>query len=131
MEIKPKELCTIRIVEGSLTDKTCLAGLDSRTIQTFDDDASWGRLLEIKLPFEKIKDIQQYMIKHYEGPSPWYMDGFLANDRDTVICAFGADDGEGGKTFVFHRDDQTAFQKVMSYAISKGIPKGQVDFLDY
>lgn len=58
------------------------------------------------------------------------MDGFTVDNKDEIICVFGADDGENGKIFIFERDDKKAFQEVKFYALSKGIPEEQIDFLD-
>lgn len=69
------------------------------------------------------------MVKHYETPDPWYMDGHATDNMDEIICAFGADDGENGRIFIFQRNDKKTYQEIIDYAISKGIPKEQVDFL--
>ncbi len=129
IEIKPDHQCVMRVVEGSLTDKSCIAGFPQKVLQIFADDANWNQLLEISVPFSQIKEIQKAMIKHYDTSAPWYTDGWLANDKNTIICAFGADDGENGKIFVFKRDDKQTYQEITDYAVSKGIPKEQVDFL--
>lgn len=129
MEIKPTEQCIIRVVEGALIDKSCIAGFSQKTVEKFDDDPNWNQLLEVTVPFSQIKEIQNSMVKHYEDTVPWYMDGWLVNDKEIVICAFGADDGEGGKIFVFKRDNKKTYQEITDYAISKGIPKEQIDFL--
>lgn len=129
MELQQNEQCVMRVVEGALIDKSCIAGFPQKVLQIFAEDPNWNQLLEVTVPFSQIKEIQKAMIKHYEGPSPWYMDGWLASDKDTVICAFGTDDGEGGKIFVFRRDDKKTYQEITDYAVLKDIPKEQIDFL--
>lgn len=120
---------TMRIVEGSLADSTFLNKFSPKKLNYLDDE-NWGHLMEVNLKLDEIKEVQKKMIKHYEGPEPWYVDGYAIDNHDEVICAFGADDGEGGKIFIFKRDDNDAFKKVETYALSKGIPKEQMDFLD-
>jgi hypothetical protein len=119
----------MRIVEGSLTDKSALDGCPQKVLQKLEESENWGNLIEVELPFEKIKEVQKKMIKHYETPDPWYMDGFLKDDNDVIICVFGADDGEDGKICVFNRSDRDAYEKVLNYGVSKGIPKEEMNFL--
>jgi isopentenyl-diphosphate Delta-isomerase len=121
---------TMRIVEGSLMGKSVLDGCPQKVLQKLEESENWGNLIEVELSFEKIKEVQKEMIKHYETPDPWYMDGFLKDDNDVIICAFGADDGEGGKICVFNRNDRDAYEKVLNYGVSKGIPKEEMSFLD-
>lgn len=117
----------MRIIEGALTDPKFLDKFSPKKLEYFDD--KWKNLLEVDLTLDNIKEVQKMMVKHYEGPEPWYMDGQATDDKDEIICAFGADDGENGKIFKFKRDDKNAFQKVKEYALSKGIPEEEIDFL--
>lgn len=118
----------MRIVEGSLADFDFLNQFFPKKLEYFDDE--WKNLLETNLTLDQIKKVQKIMVKHYEDPVPWYMDGYALDDKNEVICAFGADDGEGGKIFIFRRDDKKSFQDVRKFALSKGIPEEQIDFLD-
>lgn len=69
------------------------------------------------------------MVRHYDDQkNPWYMDGYKEDNKDDLIVAFGADDGEGGKIFQFWRDNEGAIKEVVDYGLSKGIPKEQMDF---
>jgi hypothetical protein len=124
------QICIMRIVEGSLTDKSVLDGFPQKVLQKLEENEKWGNLIEVELPFDKIKEIQKKMVKHYETSDPWYMDGFLSSDKNIIICAFGADNGEGGKIYVFNRNDKSAYEKVLNYGVSKGIPKEEMSFLD-
>lgn len=58
------------------------------------------------------------------------MDGYAIDNKDQLIVAFGADDGEDGRIFEFSRNDAAAIEEVNAYGISKGIPKEQMDFAD-
>lgn len=118
----------LRVIEGALIDPDILQNYSPRTIEKFNDE--WKSLIEVTVPFEDIPLIQKLMVKHYEDGTPWYMDGFEVDNHDKIICAFGADDGEGGRIFLFDRSDIEAFNKVKEYAVSKGIPKVQIDFLN-
>lgn len=117
----------MRIVEGSLLDSKSLDQFNPKKLEYFDD--KWKNLLGVDLTIDEIKEIQKMMIKHYEGSESWFMDGHTAGDPDEIICAFGADDGEGGRIFKFRRNDKKAFQEAKKYALSKGIPEEQFDFL--
>ncbi|PIR41979.1 MAG: hypothetical protein COV30_00835 [Candidatus Yanofskybacteria bacterium CG10_big_fil_rev_8_21_14_0_10_37_15] len=119
----------MHVVEGSLVDSNFLSQFSPKKLD-YLDDKNWGYLIEVNLTLDEIKEVQKKMVKHYEGPEPWYMDGYAIYSRDEVICAFGADDGENGKIFVFKRDDKKAFREVKTYALSKGIPEEQIDFLN-
>ena len=94
----------MRIIEGSLTDPSFLNRFSPKKLEYFDDE--WKHLIEVDLSIDEIKQAQKMMIKHYERPQPWYMDGYDIKDKNEIICAFGADDGEGGKIFIFRRNDQ-------------------------
>lgn len=119
----------IRVVEGSLRDSTAIARFSPKTIETFPDDPDWNSLLQITVTIDEVREIQENMTRHHHDPTPWYLDGFEVDDREKIICAFGADDGEGGRIFLFDRDDAQAFDEVLAYALSKGIPEEQMNFL--
>ncbi|MEK7154169.1 MAG: hypothetical protein AAB792_01290 [Patescibacteria group bacterium] len=69
------------------------------------------------------------MVKHYNDPNvPWYMDRYQVDDKNQIIVAFGADDGEEGRIFQFERNDKNEIKKAVDYGVSKGIPKEQMDF---
>jgi len=131
MEVKigPEEIVKMRVVEGSLFDPSVIDKFPNKVLENLGDD-NWGNLIEVTMPFGAVKELQQKMVKHYEGPTPWYTDGRLQSNPEVVICAFGADDGEEGRIFVFNQGDKWSFQTVCDYGISKGIPKEQMDFLD-
>lgn len=117
----------MRIVEGALTSADYIKQFSPKELEYYDEN--WKHLLEVDLTLDQIKEVQKIMVKHYEDPVPWYMDGRAVDNKDEIICAFGADDGEGGKIFIFNRDDKKTYQEITDYAISKGIPKEQIDFL--
>lgn len=123
------EKYTMRIIEGSLTDPDYLKQFQPKILKKLENP-SWGNLLEVELSLDEIKEVQKLMVRHFDSPEPWYMDGWAVGDRNRVICAFGADDGEGGRVFFFNRDDKKAFEEVVKYAISKGIPPEEIDFLE-
>ncbi len=123
METKYK----VRIVRGAFIDTTALDKLGAKTVEKFDDN--WIGLDEMVVDLEQIKELQKGMVKHYDDVSvPWYMDGYGVEDKNNLVVAFGADDGEGGKIFQFRKDDTGALKEVVKYGIGKGIPKEQMDF---
>ena len=71
----------------------------------------------------------EHFLQFCDFVSVFYFQIKSVDDPDEIICAFGADDGEGGKVFKFRRDDKKAFQYVKEYALSKGIPEEEIDFL--
>ena len=118
----------MRVVRGAFTDSSILDKLGARTIENLERDV-WISIDEVTVTLDDIKAMQKVMTKHYDDPNvPWYMDGYKEYDKEELIVAFGADDGENGKIFVFKRDDVKEIQKVVEYGISKGIPKEQMDF---
>ncbi len=119
---------TINIVKGALMDPDALNKYNPKIIETFDDE--WECLLEVELGLDQIKDVQKNMVKHHENSTPWYMDGYLVKNEDKILVAFGADDGSNGKIFTFDRFDKETYQKMFEYALSVGIPKEQIDFLE-
>ncbi len=118
----------MRVVRGAFKDVGILDKLGAKTIEKLKRDA-WISVDEVLATKEEVKELQKQMVKHYdEANIPWYMDGYKENNKDELIVAFGADDGEGGRIFEFRRDDREEIQNVVDYGISKGIPKEQMDF---
>ena len=116
-------------VEGSLTNPAVLNKLNKKVLEELNDN--WVRIIQINATLPQLKTIQKLMIKHYDNPNiPWYLDGHEIENKDKIICAFGADDGNKGKIFLFNRKDKIAYQKVKDYGLSKGIPIEQLDFLE-
>ena len=126
-----EEKYKMRIVRGAFVDEgvEMLDKLGAETIEKFEEGDYWISIDEVVVTLKQIEELQKQMVKHYEDfKVPWYMDGYKENDRDEVVVAFGADDGEGGKIFQFKRGDKKEIQKVRDYGISKGIPREQLDF---
>lgn len=120
----------MRVVRGAFVDPSVLDKLGAKTIENLEMDV-WISIDEVLATLEQVKELQKQMIKHYDDPNiPWYMDGFKEDDKDDLMVAFGADDGEGGKIFQFKRDDKDLIQKVIDYGISKGIPEERMDFIE-
>jgi hypothetical protein len=119
----------MRVVRGAFTDPDMLDVLGAKTIEKLDRN-EWQSVDEVVVDLDQIKLLQKNMVKHYETPDPWYMDGYGLEDKDEIIVAFGADDGEGGKIFQFRRTDTAAYEKVIEYGMSKGIPKEELDFFE-
>jgi hypothetical protein len=120
----------IRVVRGAFVDPSQLDKLGSTTIEKLERD-DWQSIDEVMVNYEQINELQKNMTKHYDNINvPWYMDGYNSENKDNIIVAFGADDGEGGKVFEFKRNDQMAISEVVNYGIKKGIPKEQLDFLE-
>ena len=118
------------MVRGAFVDPKILGDLGAKNIEKFERD-EWIGIDEVIADLNQIKELQKAMIKHYDDTSvPWYMDGEALEDKNEVILAFGADDGEGGRIFQFRRDDKQAANETIKYGISKGIPAEQMDFLD-
>ena len=124
----PKTKFKMRVVRGAFLDQSILDRLGAKTIENLERDV-WISIDEVPATLDQVKEMQKQMIKHYDDPNiPWYMDGYKENDKNDLIVAFGADDGEGGKIFQFRRDDKDKIKEVVDYGISKGIPKEQMDF---
>jgi len=120
----------MRVVRGAFEDKSMLDQLGAKTIEKFERD-EWESIDELVVNLEQIKELQKNIVHHFDDKSvPWYMDGDGIEDKDNVIVAFGADDGEGGRIFQFRREDREATSEVVQYGISKGIPAEQMDFMD-
>ncbi|OGK29536.1 hypothetical protein A3B02_02325 [Candidatus Roizmanbacteria bacterium RIFCSPLOWO2_01_FULL_42_14] len=117
----------IILYSGSLTDQKVL-NLYPHKVKRQLKNPNWGNVVEVYVNQDQLKDIQKAMVKHYTGPEPWYASGQNLN-ADEAICAFGADDGENGKVFIFHFDDMDAYRRVLKYGESKGIPRKVMDFL--
>jgi len=120
----------IRVVRGAFINPEILDKLGAKCIEKFDRD-EWIGIDEVIINYEQIKELQKQMVKHYDDTKvPWYMDGYGTEDKDDIVVAFGADDGEGGKIFEFNRKDGETVDATIKYAISKGIPKEQLNFLE-
>lgn len=117
----------ITLYEGSLIDKRKLNKFNPTLIEK--GQTKWGNLIEITLSIDELKEIQREMTKHYEGPEPWYTFGYSVVNPNELICAFGSDDGNGGKIFMFKKSEKREYEKVLKYGVSKGIPKDEMDFL--
>ncbi len=118
----------MRVVRGAFIDLGFLDKLGAKTIENLGRDV-WISVDEVSATLEEVRELQKQMVKHYDDPNiPWYMDGYKENDKNELVVAFGADDGEGGKVFEFRRDDKDKIKEVVDYGISKGIPKEQMDF---
>lgn len=120
----------MRVVRGAFVDPSKLDELGAKTIEKLDR-SEWQSIDEVEADLEQVKELQKNMTRHDDDESmPWYMDGYGVDDKEDLIVAFGADDGEGGKIFQFSRNDKNATDEVVEYGISKGIPKEQMDFMD-
>lgn len=119
----------LRVVRGAFLDPRILDDLKAVTIEKLDRD-EWQSIDTLKASLTQIRNLQKQMVRHYDDPTPWYMDGYSVMDKDDLIVAFGADDGEGGKIFLVRRTDTKAIDEVIRYGIQKGIPKEQMDFLE-
>ncbi|MFC1598742.1 hypothetical protein ACFL2U_01915 [Patescibacteria group bacterium] len=122
-----KKQYKICLFVGSLIDNACITDLPQHIIKPANDN--WGNLIELEVDLDKIKEIQKNMVKHYSDPVPWYLDGQLIDDEKQRICAFGADDGQGGRIFKFNKKDLDKYQEVIDYGLSVGIPLKEIDFL--
>src|SRR3989344_5808667 len=120
----------MRVVRGAFIDPKILDDLGAKTIERFERD-EWIGIDEVVADIEQLKELQKAMVKHYDDPNvPWYMDGRGAEDKNDIIIAFGADDGEGGRIFEFRTDDKNSIDQVVRYGISKSIPAEQMDFME-
>ena len=120
----------IRVVRGAFINSGVLNKLGAKKIEDAEDD-NWQSIDELVVDLKQVKELQNNMIKHYQNTTdPWYMDGYNTKDKNEIIVAFGADDGEGGKIFKFKRGNNEAIKRVVNYGISKGIPTKEMDFSD-
>jgi len=120
----------MRVVRGAFLESSKLDELGAKTIEKLER-SEWQSIDEIEADLEKVKELQKNMTRHHDDTIvPWYMDGYVVEDKDDLIVAFGADDGEGGKIFQFPRNDKKSIDEVVKYGIKKGIPKKQMDFMD-
>ncbi|HEY4508973.1 MAG TPA: hypothetical protein VJC13_01670 [Candidatus Paceibacterota bacterium] len=118
----------MRVIRGAFTDPTVLDQLNAVIIEKYDRD-EWISIDEVVVTLDEVEQLQKLMIKHYDDPDvPWYMDGYQVDDKNKMIVAFGADDGEGGRIFQFDRSDKNMMQIVAKYGVLKGIPAEQMDF---
>ncbi len=118
----------MRVVRGAFVDTSVLDKLGAETLEDLGQD-EWVSIDWVIADIDQIKEMQKLMIKHFGDSSvPWYMDGYEVDNKNQVIVAFGADDGEGGKIFQFERNDKNEIKKVVDFGVSKGIPKEQMDF---
>lgn len=123
------EVYSLRIIEGSLSDTSFLKQVPHKYLMEFNTP-NWGRLIEAQLSLPEIQEVQKRMIQHYGEKYPWYADGYLLEDPNVIICAFGIDDAEGGRVFIFDRNNKEALKECMDYGVAQGIPEEQMDFLD-
>ncbi len=120
----------IRVIRGAFVDPIELDNLEAVIIKKIDDP-DWQSIDEIVITLDQVKELQKSMVKHSENDkAPWYLDGYEVDDKNKMLVAFGADDGEGGKIFIFDRSDKETINKVAEYGISKGIPAEQMGFGD-
>jgi hypothetical protein len=120
----------VRVIRGAFIDTTKLDSFGAQIIvQT--ERQEWISLNYVIVNIEQIKELQKDMVRHYDDVEvPWYMDGYDVEDKNNLVVAFGADDGNGGKIFQFKKDDQKAIDEVIAYGEEKGIPKEQLDFVE-
>jgi len=120
----------MRVVRGAFTSSVLLDSLEPRVIEKLEGD-EWQSIESIIVTRDQIRNLQGLMVHHFEdNKNPWYMDGYDIENKDNKIVAFGGDDGEGGKIFQFKTGDQNSIDAVVKYGTSKGIPSGQMDFMD-
>lgn len=120
----------MRVVRGAFDDPGVLDALGAKPIEVLER-SEWQSIDEVTVDREQIRDLQKHMTRHFDDSEvPWYMDGYSVQDANKILVAFGADDGEGGRSFEFMRDDAEAVSEVIAYGAQKGIPKEQLDFLD-
>jgi len=120
----------MRVVRGAFTNPSKLDELGAKTVEQLER-SEWQSIDEIEVDVNEIKKLQKIMIRHFDDKNvPWYMDGYRVGDKNNLIVAFGADDGEGGKIFRFSRGDKSAIAEVVQYGIKKGIPAEQMDFME-
>ena len=125
-----KTIYKIRVIRGAFTNPKILDDLDAKTIENVDRD-EWISIDEVEIGMEEIKRLQKSMTRHYDDTDiPWYMDGYERDNKDKLILAFGADDGEGGKIFTLDKSDAKAIEEAVKYGVSKGIPARQMEFYE-
>jgi len=120
----------MRVVRGAFINPNILDDMGAKTIEKLGRD-EWVSIDEVVADIEEIKMLQKEMTKHYDDTLiPWYMDGYEEGDKNKLIIAFGADDGEGGRIFTFNKGDIEKIKEVVDYGVSKGIPKEQMNFYE-
>jgi len=87
----------------------------------------WGYIINIVLTLKEIKKFQKLIVNHFEDPSPWYMYGYNIKNKNELIVAFGSDDGNNGKIFIFDRKDKRSCNELKKYGLSKDIPEEELD----
>jgi hypothetical protein len=120
----------IRIIRGAFLNQGLLDRFSPVKIENVDDP-HWISIEECIVTLLEIIMLQKDMIKHApEDKAVWYLDGYEIANKEKLVVAFGADDGEGGKYFLLERSEKDKIREVQEYGISKGIPKGQLNFAD-
>ncbi len=119
----------MQVTRGAFINPSFLDTLGAKTIEKLDR-SEWQSIDEITVDLKQIRELQEKMTRHYDDTKiPWYMDGHGIDNKNDIIVAFGADDGEGGKIFQFARDDKAMIAEVVEYGVSKGIPREEMDFM--
>jgi len=114
------------IIEKSLVNKASLNKYKPKKGKLIDKE--WGHYIYVVLTIKEIKKVQTMIVNHWKGEeAPWYIDGYDINDKNEIIIAFGADDGNKGKIFQFNIKDKKANKKFIQYGLSLGIPLEQLD----
>ncbi|NLC31065.1 MAG: hypothetical protein GX765_03370 [Candidatus Moranbacteria bacterium] len=124
----------ITVYDNSLLDKTILTKFNPIIVRKAHDDEltqkHWGNLIEIVVSLSDLNLVQKNMVHHFDGPEPWYTYGYSMKDNDKIVCAFGADDGNNGKVFIFSKNkDKNIYEDIIKYGEEKGIPKDVMNFL--
>jgi len=120
----------MRVVRGAFVDPSLLDKLGSNVIEKLADSV-WQSIEKVELDLDQVKELQKNMTHHFDAQMiPWYMDGYGLEDKNDKIVAFGADDGEDGKIFLFTIEDNKTIDKIVKYGVNKGIPQEQLDFMD-
>lgn len=119
----------IRVVRGAFADPDVLDRMGAVTVERLEGD-KWQSIDELQVDMEQIKLLQKSMTNHFDDKNiPWYLDGLEIGHESNMVVAFGADDGNNGKIFLFDKENETEVTKVIEYALEKGIPQEQLDFL--
>ena len=127
--MKNNDLFKIQLYSGSLLNNDILNLYPKKVIEK-SPNKNWGELIEVTIPLNDLSKIQALMVKHYEGPEPWYLNGCGVNESKKILCAFGKDDGNNGKIFVFDSENLMEYTKILQYGLSKNIPFKVMDFME-
>lgn len=119
----------IYLYSASLNNDSCIVNLPQKILKK-TNEKDLGNFIELIASLADIKKIQKCMIKHYHDPIPWYLDGYQIGNNNKRICAFGADDGQGGKSFILDKNDLKKYYEVIDYGLKAGIPIQEMDFLN-